>query len=104
VDTCATIKVKPWGKDQGDFVEINATDFNPDVHEMLDGETETDVATADEIRAALDMLVGDDDKHWTAAGLPAVDAVAELVGKPVTRAAIEAVAPDMKRPAPNGGQ
>lgn len=27
-----TIKVKPWGKDQGDFVVINAADFDPEVH------------------------------------------------------------------------
>lgn len=30
------LKVKPWGKDQGDFVLINAEDFNPEVHELLD--------------------------------------------------------------------
>lgn len=28
-----TIKVKPWGKDQGDYVVINAEDFNPEKHE-----------------------------------------------------------------------
>jgi len=31
-----TVQVKPWGKDQGDFVEINEDDFNPEVHELLD--------------------------------------------------------------------
>lgn len=30
-----TVQVKPWGKDQGDFVEINEDDFNPEVHELL---------------------------------------------------------------------
>lgn len=30
-----TIQVKAWGKDQGDFVEINEGDFNPEVHELL---------------------------------------------------------------------
>lgn len=30
----AVIKVKPWGKDQGDHVLINEEDFNPDVHEL----------------------------------------------------------------------
>lgn len=32
----STIKVKTWGKDQGDFVLINEEDFNPDLHELLD--------------------------------------------------------------------
>ena len=32
MDTCETIKVKPWGKDQGDYVEINAEDFDPKLH------------------------------------------------------------------------
>lgn len=27
-----TMKVKPWGKDQGDHVRINAEDFDPKVH------------------------------------------------------------------------
>lgn len=27
-----TIKVKPWGPDQGDFVVINEADFDPAVH------------------------------------------------------------------------
>jgi hypothetical protein len=33
-----TIRVKPWGKGQGDFVEINADDFDPDIHELAEGE------------------------------------------------------------------
>ena len=33
-----TIKVKPWGKDQGEFVVINAADFDPKVHSLADGE------------------------------------------------------------------
>jgi hypothetical protein len=32
-----TIKVKPWGKDQGDHVLINEADFDPKVHARLDG-------------------------------------------------------------------
>ena len=31
-----TIKVKPWGDGQGDFVVINKDDFDPDLHEALD--------------------------------------------------------------------
>lgn len=30
-----TMKVKPWGKDQGDHVIINVADFNPDFHEKF---------------------------------------------------------------------
>lgn len=32
------LKVKPWGKDQGDFVEINEEDFDPSFHELIEGE------------------------------------------------------------------
>lgn len=28
-----TMKVKPWGKNQGDYVIINAEDFDPSKHE-----------------------------------------------------------------------
>jgi len=34
-----TIKVKPWGEDQGDFVLINAEDFNDAVHVRFDAES-----------------------------------------------------------------
>lgn len=33
-----TIKVKPWGEDQGDFVLINAEDFDDAVHSRFDAE------------------------------------------------------------------
>lgn len=29
------IKCKPWGKDQGDFVLVNASDFDPKFHVRL---------------------------------------------------------------------
>lgn len=57
-----------------------------------------EVATADDITAAVALLDKANDKHWTAAGLPAVEAVAELTGKSVTRKSIEEAAPDAKRP------
>lgn len=31
-----TVKVKPWGKDQGAFVEINEADFDPAVHQLYE--------------------------------------------------------------------
>lgn len=31
-----TIKVKPWGADQGDHVVINESDFDPSVHEKFE--------------------------------------------------------------------
>lgn len=34
------IKVKPWGKDQGDYVLINEEDFNAEVHELFDAPAE----------------------------------------------------------------
>jgi hypothetical protein len=59
-----------------------------------------DAATAAEINAALALLDPANDAHWTQAGLPSVDAVAELVdGKTVTRKAIEEANSSAKRPA-----
>jgi hypothetical protein len=55
-------------------------------------------ATAEDIASAIGLLDPANDDHWTKAGLPEVAAVAELAGKPVTRAAITAAAPDAKRP------
>lgn len=33
-----TIKVKPWGEGQGDFVIINEADFDPAVHQRFEAE------------------------------------------------------------------
>ena len=33
-----TVKVKPSSPDQGEFVVINASDFNPNIHELCEGE------------------------------------------------------------------
>lgn len=35
-----TMKVKPWGEGQGDFVVINASDFDADIHELFGVEPE----------------------------------------------------------------
>lgn len=35
MDICTTVKVKPWGDDQGDYVLINEGDFDPAVHELF---------------------------------------------------------------------
>lgn len=36
--TIETMKVKPWGTGQGEFVLINKSDFNADVHERFETE------------------------------------------------------------------
>lgn len=38
-DTVKTVRVKPWGEGQGDFVEINESDFDGNSH-TLHGEAE----------------------------------------------------------------
>lgn len=65
-----------------------------------EGKAPVEPATADEITAAVAKLDAENDDHWTAGGLPAVDVVAELAGKPVTRASITGAAADAKRPTP----
>lgn len=55
---------------------------------------------ANKIREAVELLEGGDSDHWTAEGLPRIDAVAELSGlQGVTRDAINIAAPDVLRPA-----
>lgn len=31
-----TIKVKPWGDDQGDFVLINESDYSQELHKLFE--------------------------------------------------------------------
>lgn len=98
-DVIPTVKVKPWSKDQGDFVEINESDFDAKVHEAYEeGSAEAEDATADEIVAAIEGLDPANDDHWTKAGLPDVSVLADALGKKVTRAAVTEAAPDAKRP------
>lgn len=54
----STIQVKPWGKDQGDFVLINEKDFNPEVHELHGSEKSKAKGgmTAKELREKLTEL------------------------------------------------
>lgn len=48
-----TIKVKPWGKDQGDFVVINKDDFNADLHELFEVGAAVKKQTIDDLRKIL---------------------------------------------------
>ena len=49
-----TIKVKPWGEGQGDFVVINEEDFDPEAHELYGVETDPIAKMkVDELKAAL---------------------------------------------------
>ncbi len=53
----------------------------------------------DQIREALSLLDHREDAHWTTAGKPSCALVSELVQSKVTRAQIEAVAPELEREA-----
>ena len=57
-----------------------------------------DAPDAELIKAAIEGLDPKNDKHWTKAGLPEVDAVKAALGADVTRAQIDAAAPEAKRP------
>lgn len=55
-----TIKIKPSHESQGDHVIINKSDFDPDVHELLDGQKAPPPAkTRDGLDKALAGLPGD---------------------------------------------
>lgn len=79
---------------------IDADDFAPEWFEASGGDKPEGKApaTADDIRAALALLDKDNDEHWTGAGLPAVDAVSELLSQKVTRAQIEEADAEFARP------
>lgn len=60
----------------------------------------TAVAKAKEpitVAEALAVLDRNNDMHWTARGIPSVDAVSSILARGVTRSEIEAVAPDLTR-------
>lgn len=61
------------------------------------GVPQAEPADDEQVKAALELLDPSKDEDWTAAGLPAVEAVATLAGGKVTRAQIEALAPDLTR-------
>jgi hypothetical protein len=58
-DTCPTVKIMPSHESQGDYVEINASDFDPAKHELFGGLTApqagkpSDGLTVAEIKEAL---------------------------------------------------
>lgn len=77
--------------------KLKASEAGPGDADEPSGDAEP--ASADEIKSALGLLDGANDGHWTDAGLPRVEAIADLTGKAVTRKAITEAAPDAKRPA-----
>lgn len=52
---------------------------------------------SEQIISALGQLDQANNKYWTSEGLPNVKAVEEILGKLVTRADINAAAPDFRR-------
>lgn len=60
---------------------------------------DNDVGPKQTVVDAINSLDHENDAHWTEAGLPSVDAVADLAGERVTRAAIEGAAPGFNRAA-----
>lgn len=49
------------------------------------------------LRQALKLLDPQNDDHWTAAGLPKMEAVEAMTGQAHTREEVEQVAPDLRR-------
>ncbi len=69
-----TIKVKPWGEDQGNFVLINEEDFDAAVHEPFEPqvalEAKIDLGTAsgeqfsdEQLRGAIEAATGQKPHH-----------------------------------------
>ncbi|MFD2641851.1 hypothetical protein [Pseudomonas japonica] len=50
-----TLKVKPWGKDQGDFVVIDAGAYDESIHTLFEAAAVKEGSVAD-IKAKLDAL------------------------------------------------
>lgn len=73
---------------------------------MTDDDTKTSLSQAAATTARIDpvplpdavaALDPNDDSHWTSGGKPRIEAVADITGKPVTRAEIDAAAPGVTR-------
>lgn len=64
-DIVPTVKVKPWGQGQGDFVEVNVSDFDPKAHTPFDAEEAAKVgiteAKGDPEKGDPEKGEGDDD-------------------------------------------
>lgn len=58
-----TVKIKPTSPDQGEYVVINESDFDPDIHKLADGESlkgekptiTLNAKTASELQATIDQ-------------------------------------------------
>lgn len=61
------------------------------------GEQPPEGAKIETVADALQALDPANNDHWTSRGVPSIDAMAKLLGRSVTRAEIEAVAPDYTR-------
>lgn len=46
-DNPTTIRVQPWGEGQGDYVLINAADFDPAVHTPIEAATDAGSAVVE---------------------------------------------------------
>ncbi|UUV44783.1 hypothetical protein RCRUDOLPH_16 [Rhodobacter phage RcRudolph] len=61
------------------------------------GEQQPEGAKIETVADALQALDPANDEHWTARGVPSIEAMVKLLGRPVTRAEVEEVAPDYTR-------
>lgn len=77
-----------------------------EVAEAIKAEEAERVAKAkspESVEKALGQLNPEDDEDWTAAGKPAMSRVEALIGtKEITRAELDEMFPDFRRPAPSG--
>jgi tetrahydromethanopterin S-methyltransferase subunit B len=102
-------KLPDFGKDAGHADQLDAanTALNEQVTELQQQVSDlTDQLDAANtalkpylVKDAVAGLDGTNDAHWTKGGLPATEAVSAVVGSDVSRADIEAAAPDAKRAA-----
>jgi len=71
-----TIKVKPWGEDQGVFVLINEEDFDASAHELFDvqgasaekidlGTDSGEQFSDEQLRGAIEAATGQRPHHFT---------------------------------------
>lgn len=80
-----------------DYLRAKLDKFDPDGDGRPGGAVGGEAASDESVKSAIELLDPTKDEDWTAAGLPAVDAVAALAGGKVTRAQIESLAPGLTR-------
>lgn len=78
-------------------VDPEKPEGEPEQQDNGGGEQQPEGAKIETVADALQALDPANEEHWTARGVPSIEAMTKMLGRVVTRAEIEAVAPEYTR-------